>query len=275
MKTRYWFEWFAMAGLVLATIAVDRTSAVENENEKEAAAAPVSTSQQGEEATRQGNAAGDGLIRLSPKDACWVDPKRKQVIIDGEVCLREGYLEMFACIKGTKEHESVVALNSPAYVIHAGLLAVGAKVGHPVMFRPSYQPAAGTEIEVFVQWRDEDGKPKQSRAQEWVRQVESQQAMPHAWVFAGSSFWTDPQTGRRYYRAEGGEVICVSNFPTAMLDLPIKSTQANEELLFEAFTEHIPPLGTKVRVVLAPKLKTTDPGKETSAPGPRPTNGQE
>jgi hypothetical protein len=38
-----------------------------------------------------------------------------------------------------------------------------------------------------------------------------------------------------------------------MLDLPIESSQANEELMFSAFTDRIPPLGTRVRLVLTPK----------------------
>ncbi|MEX0978835.1 MAG: YdjY domain-containing protein, partial [Pirellulales bacterium] len=57
------------------------------------------------------------------------------------------------------------------------------------------------------------------------------------------------------YLAESGDFICVSNFPSAMLDLPVKSSQANESLLYEAFTDRIPPVGTRVRLVLTPKAK--------------------
>ena len=76
----------------------------------------------------------------------------------------------------------------------------------------------------------------------------------HDWVFAGSGFWKDPDTGKSYYRAEGGEVICVSNFPTAMLDILVESSQSNDALSFEAFTENIPPRYTPVRVYLVPRL---------------------
>jgi hypothetical protein len=79
--------------------------------------------------------------------------------------------------------------------------------------------------------------------------------MSHPFVFAGSSFWTDPETGKQYYQAEAGDFICVSNFSTAMLDIPIESSQANTELAFEAFTERIPPLGAPVRLVLKPKVR--------------------
>jgi len=46
-------------------------------------------------------------------------------------------------------------------------------------------------------------------------------------------------------------VICVSNFPTALLDLPLQSSQANEELLFEAFAGRVPPRDTEVDLILS------------------------
>ena len=79
--------------------------------------------------------------------------------------------------------------------------------------------------------------------------------MTAKWVFAGSGFWTDERTGKRYYQAEAGDFICVSNFSTAMLDIPVESSQDNAELLFVANTKAIPPLGTPVRLVLTPKLE--------------------
>ena len=79
--------------------------------------------------------------------------------------------------------------------------------------------------------------------------------MAHPFVFAGSGFWVNPDTGKRHYQAEGGDFVCVANFGTAMLDIPVMSSQSNEELEFEAFTEKIPPLGTPVRLVFKPKLK--------------------
>jgi len=217
-------------------------------------AAAVKKRAQQAEAEWENEAQRAGWKRLSKTDQCWIDPKRKLVIVGGRVCLREGFLEMFACTDGTKEHESVISLKSKAFLIHTGLLAVGAEPKHPVQFRPEYLPAAGTEIEVFVRWTDEAGKVHQDRGQDWVREVQSKKPLSHAWVFGGSSLWSDPDTGKSYYRAESGEVICVSNFPTAMMDLPIESSPTNDELLFEAFTEKLPPRDTPVLLILKPKL---------------------
>ena len=196
-----------------------------------------------------------GMKRLMPDYDVWIDPKNKRVVVDGTVCLREGQLEMFACPKGTKEHESIVAVDTKAYAVHAGLLALGAQVGTPVEFQPKYKPATGTEIDVSVVWLDRNGVAHNDRAQDWVRNVKTGKAMESPWVFAGSGFWFDEVTKTKHYLAETGDFICVSNFPSAMLDLPVESSQGNDDLLFDAFTERIPPLGTRVRLVLTPKLK--------------------
>jgi len=196
-----------------------------------------------------------GARRLSPEYDVWVDPKAKTVIVDGLISLREGMLEMFACTRNTKEHESIVSANTKAYLVHAALLSVGAEPGSPVQWVPEYKPPTGTEIEITVHWVDEAGKEHKARAQDWVKDIRTGKAMTHPWVFAGSRFWTDEETGKRYYQAEGGDFICVSNFGTAMLDIPIESSQSNQALAFEAFTERIPPLGAPVRLFLRPKLK--------------------
>jgi hypothetical protein len=219
-----------------------------------------------EPATEAGSKAAsstpEGLTKLSEKDDVWLDTKRKAVVVDGQVCLRAGQLEMFACPKGTKEHESVVSLNCLAEEVHAGLLAAGAKPGSPVTFNPEYKPATGQIVDVYVLWKDAQGNKRQARAQDWIKYTKTGKPMSYDWVFAGSSFWKDPETGLEHYRANGGDFICVSNFPSAMLDLPIESSQANTDLMFEAFSDNIPPKGTKVRVVLIPRA-AKNAGAET------------
>ena len=88
------------------------------------------------------------MKRLMQGYDAWIDPTHKRIVVDGTVCLREGALEMFACTRGTKEHESIVAADTMAYAVHAGLLALGAKSGTPVQFQPTYMPATGTELKV-------------------------------------------------------------------------------------------------------------------------------
>ncbi len=207
-------------------------------------------------------AQADALIPLQPEGGVWLDPKKKRVVLVGRICLREGQLEMFACPQGTKEHESIVTVPVKAYVIHAALLALGAKPGSPTVFVPEFRPASGTRVDVSLYWTDASGRRRSAWAQDWVRHWRTGLPMQEHWVFAGSSFWVNEQTGEKYYQAEEGFLICLANFSTAMLDIPVESSDAAGRLVFEAFTERIPPLGTRVTVVLTPRLEESLPEQQ-------------
>ncbi len=76
--------------------------------------------------------------------------------------------------------------------------------------------------------------------------------MEARFVFTGSGFFTDEQTGKQVYRAEDGDLICVANFNSAMIDVASASGAGNDSLLFEAFTDRIPPVETEVLIELVP-----------------------
>jgi len=191
------------------------------------------------------------LRRLSTTEDIWIDPIRKEVVVGGAIALDRGMIEVFACPRHTKEHEAIVATRSTARLVHAALLAIGLDPGSPVSFDPEYVAAKGPKVRVRLRWKDADGKQREARAQDWIRNAQTGKPLEADWVFAGSSFWRDPNDGVEYYQADGGDLICVSNFPTAMLDLPMASSQSNEDLLFEAFEGRVPPSGTEVDVVLS------------------------
>jgi hypothetical protein len=192
------------------------------------------------------------LRRLSPTDDVWIDIPGRKVIVGGRVSLAAGPIEVFACPEKTKEYEAVVATRAPARLIHAALLAIGLEPGHPVSFDPDYVAAAGPPVAVTLRWKDDAGKVREARGQDWIRNAQTGRPLDVDWVFAGSSFWRDPRDGTEVYEADQGDLICVSNFPTATLDLPIESSQTNEELLFEAFEGRVPPKGTEIEMILAP-----------------------
>jgi hypothetical protein len=192
------------------------------------------------------------LRRLSRTDDVWLDLAGKRVVVGGKIAIAEGEIEVFACPAGSKEHEAIVATRCPARLVHAGLLAIGLEPGNPVSFDPEYVPARGPKVAVRVRWQDADGQWQERPAQELVRNTQTEEQLNADWVFAGSGFWRDPADGTEHYQADGGDMICVSNFPGAMLDLPIESSQSNEALLFQAFEGRVPPPGTDVELILAP-----------------------
>jgi len=279
-RSQRYVAWIVQA-LLIAGLLPGTALWAQDEATTEEAAQPAETEAEdaqptGETKPAEENKPGQGSVRkLVPTMPVWIDTKRKMIIMDGEICLRKGSLEMFACLRGTKEHESVVAVATDAYVVHAGLLAIGAERGKPVEFDPEYRPPSGQKIDVLVQWKDQDGKLQTRKAQDWVRDARNKKVMTYDWVFPGSYFWkdvsieavqkakeegVDPDTlpGDMVYAAEGGELICVSNFKSSMMDLPVPSTDANNDLWFEAFTENIPEEGTKVRVFLIPRKEKVE-----------------
>lgn len=204
-----------------------------------------------------------GAVRLDPTDRVWADKKNSRVIVDGYVALREGPLEMLACPVGTKEHESIVATFCKAYTVHAGLLAVGAEQGQPVQWQPVFRSPSGSEIQVIALWRGKDGQKKNIDTRQWLRVVGTEnEVLEHNFVFAGSVFWEDPDSGKKIYQAESGDLICVSNFSTATLDVPIESSKVNSGLMFMTFTERIPAVGTPVRLVLQVVNAATQAGNK-------------
>jgi len=195
--------------------------------------------------------------RVGNDEEVWIDFKNKQVIVGGQICVRDGPLELFACPGYTKAHESIIAVNAIAWQIHSGLVALGVDPGEPVQWQPKYRAASGPIIDIHVIWRDGE-KVIRRRAQEMVREFETKQMMRHDWVFGGSRIFEHQESGEKYYGADSGDLVCLSNFPEAMLDLPIDSSDANSNLLFEANTENIPELGTKVYVVFEPRTKESN-----------------
>jgi hypothetical protein len=194
---------------------------------------------------------------------------KKKVVRIGlacEVCLREGPLEVFLCRKGTKEHEAVVRVDADAQFIHAALTTAGAKPGTPTEFvdakgEPKWKAATGTRINVLVHYT-KDGKAYQHPAQEWVRDREKTKkekkdvTIAHPWVFAGSQELVDPcDPTRKFYAANSGDIISISNFPYSMLEMPVEISKDDAYLTYEARTEKIPAQFSKVWVILEPMIE--------------------
>jgi len=207
------------------------------------------------------------LIPLDETQPIWISRDRKQVVLMGTICLREGMLELFACRRGSKEHESIVSVTVEPFLIHAALLAIGAEPGEPAKFSPEFVPPSGPEIEIEVRWVDEEnGSIVYRKAQELVVEIDYEnydqegyvpKQMSIPFVFTGSFFQEfEGESGRRItaYMADAtGELFGLSNFPASMFDVPIRSSDSNLELLFAPYTDRIPKLGTPVTLVLTPK----------------------
>jgi hypothetical protein len=185
----------------------------------------------------------------------------RRVLVGATVCLREGGIECFLCRSRTKEYESILSTDADAQVIHAGLLAAGAKPGSPVQYVEKngevvVMPPTGSRIKVSIQYEDK-GKLIRLPGQHWIRNAKTKTALDDDWVFAGSKLLPSTDEANRkpvYAATSDGSYICVYNMPFAMLDLPVNNPNKDPEIReLQPYTQRIPPLETKVTLILEPE----------------------
>jgi hypothetical protein len=198
-----------------------------------------------------------------------VNVAERYVDLEATVCLDEGLLELVACTKGTKEHESIVAVEALPMHIHTALLVLGATNGHPAMRRPREPPATGwidippegDPIEVSLMLPDTDGQPVEHRISEFVAPAGldsdgaagdggDEAGFPDAFVFAGSHLRDNGDGPRTYLADESGSVISIATFGDELLCLEGMHGQANDALLWQVNPDSLPPVGTKVTLRL-------------------------
>ncbi len=178
---------------------------------------------------------------------------KRRVLVSSTVCLRKGSLELFLCRKQTKEHEAILSADVDARDIRAALTIAGGKPGATVKYRPEFKAAHGSKVKVTLQY-EQKGKLVSMPAQQWVKNGRTGKDLEFDWVFAGSGFVPNPfdKTKPDHFLANDGDLICISNFESALLDLPFNSPQEDANLEFEANSDRIPDLDTKVVVILEP-----------------------
>ena len=184
-----------------------------------------------------------------------IDTSKRQIVLQSNVCLRQGMLELLVCSFGSKEHESILNTQVRPSDLHAALLLLGLRPGMPAQWfqmgdqPPRAIPPRGAALDIRLRWRDADtdGEVHDVSAGQWLRQVGPTEAVsPDTWIFVGSDLMADDG-----YRADSsGEIISVSNFAASVIDVPFASSSANADLLFITETDAIPPLGTPVEVVI-------------------------
>jgi rubredoxin len=203
-----------------------------------------------------------------------INRKNQTVTVDGVICLREGFLELFACGNGIRAHEALISLKGRPLNINLALILLGLTPGNPIMWTEKGEvlPPCGPVVKIFLEYQ-KDGKTVRVEAHEWLDDTTTgKPAKPQKWVYCGGTW----RSGHFLADYEG-TVVCTSNFPSAILDVPFESTDKNAELLFKPHTEAIPPLmtckhcGHQFDEAVRIPAKETDPetGKpvDTTVPG--------
>lgn len=242
----------------------------------------------GEGTTNSSLAAAPGKLNFP---GVTINVQERSVDVAATVCLRRGSLELVACTKGTKEHESIVAVEARPMHIHAALLLLGTKPGSPATRRQVEDqagrwvevPPSGGPVDVFLVLKSEAGRmvehpisdfiaPSNNRSDD-VASAEPEARFPtHTFLFAGSVLFGDGPGPRRYLSDETGNVISLSTFGDELLCLPEIHSHDNRALMWQVNAKALPTVGSSVTLRLRPKLP---PAAKTEKAGPSAANSVE
>jgi hypothetical protein len=200
-----------------------------------------------------------------------INPVERVVSVDAEICLEEGALELIACTKDSKEHESIVVIHARPSHVHAALLLLGARNGHPAMRRALDEemtrwediPPTGDPIDVSLSWKQEDGTRVERPLSDFLMRSEEEGAadgehkekkkFPNTFLFAGSHLGDEAETPRKYLAELSGNVISISTFGDELLCLPNMYGHENQALAWQIDPTHLPKKHTKVQLRLRVK----------------------
>ena len=214
-----------------------------------------------------------------------VRKEERCVDLDATVCLKQGALELIACTKGTKEHESIIAVEAKPVHIHTALLLLGVSAGNPAMRKPLDEkgtrwidvPPRGGAVDVFLSFEEKNGKTVERPISDFIKRSDrGGQVVPsdvkddtdadrfptHTFLFAGSILHGDGEGPRSYLCDNSGHVISIATFGDEVLCLPEVHSSDNGALMWSIDSTHLPALGSKVILRLRPQASPAEKGGE-------------
>ena len=220
---------------------------------------PISASESSiaaEETIRQPSPSG--IIHLAGGIECRLDSR--EVLIPASIAIDSGWIEQIACLRGTREHESIFVVDCQPSLVHSALLLIGLESGVPgrwleTMRGDRYEieriPPTGAKVRIRVRYTDTEGRSVESSVEEMVMRAPDGTVFPPTpWIFCGSRF--DRQG--RYVADYSGSFVGFATFGDEVLGLPgvISDQVSVDAAVWEIRSEKVPAPGTEISLVLTP-----------------------
>lgn len=189
-----------------------------------------------------------------------VDVANRVVDVEAKVILREAkWLELLACMPGTRDHEAILTTPARPSHIHLALVMIGLEPGAPLAWRREGDnfvavPPTGDPLRVTLVTRDDNGE-HETPANQWVLNQKTNETLQgDTWLFTGSRF--EEREGQKVYRADiDGTVISLVNFTDDLIARDTPMTNEDDDSTWGCNTKAIPPVGTQVLIRLRPLPK--------------------
>jgi hypothetical protein len=217
-------------------------------------------------AGRPGPLPRDSVIQLAPGvfrvGRVTIDANQRRVAIDGHVNMSSGIVELLACARYGKTHESVFAMEAEPYHIQVGLLLLGLEpTKRPLRFQGDKDTPTGDSVEVTVAWTDSTGKRVEVRGEDAILDLRTNQSMQRThWVFVGS------RVANGQFEAQvDGNIITTYHDPATIIDNPLEG--GGDDTVYGVNSALVPKVGTPVTLtVRALSPPRSQPGRQEKKP---------
>lgn len=178
------------------------------------------------------------------------------VTIPASVALDEGWLEVFACLQGTRDHETVVVTSAKPSTIHAALLLLELTPGSPALYDIPTKvgtPPAGPRIGVSLEWDRPDGAVEHLTSGDVL--ASDRNIAPPEFLFAGSLIAPNAPSmgpGEHYVADYTGTIVGLATFGDELIAArAVHSPETGvEPEAWRIQSGVLPPIGTPIRLVL-------------------------
>lgn len=171
------------------------------------------------------------------------------VEVDAVVVLQQGQLELLACSPQTREHESILVIPARPRHVFEAMGLIGLEPGTPLAYdetADSWSPPRGHALTLEVRY-EEGGKTRTAPVEEWLYDIAKDRPVEAVdWVFAGSMVTKEGQ----FLADQEGTIVCVVDFPTALIAIGALHTSDDSALWLAANTKRIPPQGTRCTLLI-------------------------
>ena len=170
--------------------------------------------------------------------------KDNRVEFPAVVNMNKGLLEYLIVGEGGKVHESLLRTAVEPYALQIALLMLGLEgTTNPLKEQGDPRRPEGDPVSIHIRWENE-GKEATTRIEQWVLNKKERGPLKTIhWIFTGSFI------SRGVFMAQAEKsIVAIYHDPVAMIDNPLPEG-ASDEIWF-VYEERVPPVGTKVQVII-------------------------
>jgi hypothetical protein len=186
----------------------------------------------------------DGIYKLGNID---LDLNRKTITMYGKLNMSYGLIELLACTKIGKVHESALVIDVQPVHLQTALILLGLEHEGGLRYQGDPRTPKGDRVRIWVEWDSDDGESERYRAEDLVYNRVTQSPMEHTdWVFSGSRI-----NKNGVFMAQAvGTLITTFHDPDAIIDNPLP--EGGDDTVYIVNTQIAPPKGTAVRMIITP-----------------------